>query len=42
MPVNITNRADAEAIIREQVISTIFRMRRNSLYLWLWRKSFRT
>lgn len=24
MPVNITNRADAEAIIREQVISTIF------------------
>ena len=24
MPVNITSRADAEAIIREQVISTIF------------------
>ena len=24
MPVNITSRADAEALIREQVISTIF------------------
>ena len=24
MPVNITNRADAEAIIREQIVSNIF------------------
>lgn len=24
MPVNITNRQDAEALIREQVVSTIF------------------
>jgi len=42
MAVHITSRADAEAIIREQVVSTIFRMRPNSLYSCLWHASCRT
>ncbi|MFR5148163.1 MAG: hypothetical protein ACLTER_00275 [Ruminococcus sp.] len=34
MPVNITNRADAEAIIREQIVSNIFQdAPKNSVFM---------
>ena len=39
MPVNITNRADAEAIIREQIVSNIFQdAPKNSVFMGMARK----
>ena len=39
MPVNITNRADAEAIIREQIVSSIFQdAPKNSVFMGMARK----
>ena len=42
MAVNITNRADAEAIIREQVVSSIFQDAPKIPYLWEWQENFQT
>ena len=42
MSVNITNRADVEAIIREQIVSNIFQDAPKNLYLWGWQENFPT